>query len=359
MKNGSSVSKVVLVLLLFISGASADDVVNDEGRIDLFSAAKYEGYKEIIRLNQLLVAGADITGKDKDGMSAIHLAAKYNSDPKVIELLVDHGADINSIASADSRADGDDFTGTPLYYALCYNPNYKVVELLLDMEQRRTVPIYRMVACAARNPNAEVVNKLYDVLINELLLEASVNSNTAVMDKFMQEGANINAVYHGGSTSPLYAAIRANNYNGVEYLVRGGANLGARYRGRQSALLVAADNSMNNSTSKIISFLLNYGAYVNEIDENGNTALHLAVKRATEIYKSEYNTYPLSAIEELICNFADVTIKNFAGETPLDYARKHRENLSGEDNLSDEVIRILQRAETEYQNHLTEMQACG
>ena len=356
----STITKVILITTALCSISMAEEVVVPNKGIDIFAATKYEGYKEIITLDKLIGSGADINATNDEGLSLIHLAAKYNPNPEVIKLLVRYGADVNTIAGIKSNDIGDKLSGTPLYYALCYNTNIKVTELLLELQQQdKRYPVYNLMKYAVRNPNEEVVEIFECKLVNELFLKAAVNPNTAVMEKFRTVGANINDKYRDGQTSPLYEAVKANNMNGVKYLVFAGAYMEAKYEGRKSVLLAAASNEMNYNTSRIVSFLVNYGCYINDIDEHGNTALHLAVQRATSLYKQEYASYPLSVIKELVDNYANPAIENFAGETPLEYAKKHLKNEEGGVNLSDEVIQVLEQAEIDTKRRLLEMQACG
>lgn len=333
---------VVCIILLTHNNVYAENKVDINQK--MLVAAKYEGYKQIIELNNLLNEGADITATNEDGLSAIHLAAKYNTDPKVIEILIDYGANINQVALNQNLERDNPITGTPLFYALCYNPNFKVVETILKLQKELDInSIYSLVTLAARNPNIEIIDKMYELLVNDMLLESAVNTNRGVIDKFLKLGGNINTSYPGKVTSPLYVAVKANNLSGVEFLLETGVNLTTKYENNQTILLVAAGNNVNRNTGKIIYNLLVWGSYINELDNDGNSALHLAVKRATSLYRESYQAYPLNVIEQLIDLGADISLKNFAGETPLEYAKQHLMSNSDKKNLSSEVIQILKQ----------------
>lgn len=61
-------------------------------------------------LKSLFEHSADANISDKDGMTPLHLAAKF-SDVDVVKMLIDHGADINAVSI---------HRWTPLHYAICY-----------------------------------------------------------------------------------------------------------------------------------------------------------------------------------------------------------------------------------------------
>ncbi len=76
-------------------------------------------------VKKALTAGANAQlGNQSSDLPPLSAAASYNPDPKVIELLLDAGADINQVSGKENR--------TALHYALMTNPDaYSVVETLL------------------------------------------------------------------------------------------------------------------------------------------------------------------------------------------------------------------------------------
>ena len=60
------------------------------GRTPLMLAA-FRG--DIVAVRTLLLAGADVNGRDKDGDTALMFAA-YRGDAEIVSLLLDHGANI-------------------------------------------------------------------------------------------------------------------------------------------------------------------------------------------------------------------------------------------------------------------------
>ncbi len=125
---------------------------------ELCEAAK-DGRKKIFHIDLvtlLLDRGADVNGKDSDGWTTLHYAARYAHVVDVVTLLLDRGADVNAkdkyrdftalhhaaesghvdVAALliDRGADmnGKDVYGwTPLHYAV-ENEHADVADLLID-----------------------------------------------------------------------------------------------------------------------------------------------------------------------------------------------------------------------------------
>ncbi len=105
------------VPLLLKTGARADDAAGDGMTALLF--ASLGGRPETVAA--LLDAGASMKTRNRNGMTALLLAAEYNPDPRVTALLLKRGA---------SPADRDEHGRTPLMAAAARN-NADVVETLL------------------------------------------------------------------------------------------------------------------------------------------------------------------------------------------------------------------------------------
>jgi hypothetical protein len=99
--------------------------------------------------------GADVKAKDKDGMTALILAAGANQDPEVITTLVKAGADVNTQVSNGT------FKVTPLVAAAWQNANPEVVAALFkagaDLSRDGGMALG---VAAAYNPNSEMILEL-------------------------------------------------------------------------------------------------------------------------------------------------------------------------------------------------------
>lgn len=97
------------------------NIADEAGMTPLMVAAQYNTN---IRIFEMLVyEGAQIRAVNNVGQSALMIAAQYNTNPSVIRLLVDTGSDINAVDNEGHSA---------LMYAAQYNPNPHVLEILLS-----------------------------------------------------------------------------------------------------------------------------------------------------------------------------------------------------------------------------------
>ena len=120
----------------------------------------------------LVQAGADVNARDEDNYAPLHRAAQNNDNPDMIRMLLDAGAEVNAWASGFSIDWGWDYT--PLHLAVS-------------------------------------------------------NENPAVTAELLDAGANINAVSGSGSGTPLHqAAGKESNPAVVALLIAAGADVNAR-----------------------------------------------------------------------------------------------------------------------------------
>jgi len=104
-----------------LAGAGADPNVRaDEGQTPLHEAAKTNDNPAVIAA--VLEAGADVNVPAGDGWTPLHTAAK-EANPAVVAVLLEAGADVNARAR-----DGD----TPLHVAARWNTDPTVLELLVE-----------------------------------------------------------------------------------------------------------------------------------------------------------------------------------------------------------------------------------
>ena len=106
----------LLLLTLFAGQAGAANTKTE----DLLEIAGKAGPEEV---RQLIQDGADVNAEDKDGLTPLMHAAKYNSNPEVLRTLIGAGADVNA-----KNKDGL----TPLMLAAGNNPNPEVLKALLE-----------------------------------------------------------------------------------------------------------------------------------------------------------------------------------------------------------------------------------
>ena len=204
------------------------------------------------------------------------------------------------------------YSFTPLMY--CVNSREdteKIVSFLIQNganinSQNRYGTTALMYACCSQNRN-----------------ECNINAARILMNA----GANIHTKDNEGKTSLMYAAY-SHDSECVDLLIKNKADIDLKDKNKRSALMYACMGSnwglYSDINPDVLKLLINAGASINEIDEEGNTALLYAV----DVYRhsfdfcsddDEINIY--GAIKLLIDNGANVNIKNKDGKSALSLSR--------------------------------------
>ena len=161
-------------------------------------------------LGAALAEGLDIQSKEESGDSLLHYAAEFNSDPRLITLMLDRGAEIDALG----------WSMTPLHLAALKNVA-PVVALLLDrgadLMARARDSGYTPLHYAAENEDVEVLS---------LLLERGADATVA----------------NGSGTTPLHIATQSpGRESAVALLLEAGADPAARNRLRAACLGLTSD----------------------------------------------------------------------------------------------------------------------
>lgn len=91
--------------------------------------------------------------------------------------------------------------------------------------------------------------------IDRLFFQASLDGDTELMERLLDEGAIIDTKNRHGRT-PLIEAARRGNYEVAKFLIENGANINTRDNYDATALTYAS----RSGNSRIANLLLNYGA---------------------------------------------------------------------------------------------------
>ena len=316
-------------------------------------------------------------GLDAWGPWVLHNAASRTSNPTIIRLLLEAGADPNA---------PDDYGSTPLH-AAAYNDNSIVSSVLLDAgaqpnarDNRGWTPLHRAVRSENRltvsillDGGADVNARAYDEQGRFPLHLAAAQDDPMLVAMLLDAGADLDARDADGYTSLHWAAPNTGNVGVINALLDRGADPVAesndgrmplhsalRYRaepGYVSAILQAGAGetltplqlSVLQKDTPGVNRLLANGADPNKADRYGWAPVHFAVPLAgLEIVSSllaagadpDLRTLggatalhlaarqaPVAIVAVLLGEGADPNVKDNEGRwRPLDYAVIHQED---------------------------------
>ncbi len=204
----------------------------------------------------LLSSDAEVTVESEADQMLLRYAMMVRSGPEVIGLLLDHGA------GAAAMAAGGDYLGTPLHLAAMFNPDPLVLELLLERGEDAAVP----------GPLGRTALHLV-ALIGE--------AEPKAVRLLLEHGADVNAAAEEGDT-PLHYAASHSGPDIVRVLLERGADVGARDERMNTPLHAAVTDGYLSGAGRgiagpeVIGLLLEAGADANARSEGGGTPLHLA-----------------------------------------------------------------------------------
>ena len=225
-------------------------------------------------VNELMNAGADPTIKDRLGATWIHHAVGEGCSQKLLQAIIDHGADVNAT-------------------------NKKNVTTLMTACRVRNTGTINILINAGADPNcADVYGRTW---IHHAILANSKELLQAVIDY----GADVNATNKKNVTA-LMIASRRGNIDAVNELLNAGADptikdgLGATW----------IHHAVGEGCSKeFLQAIIDHGADVNAANKKNITALMLACKKGNE-----------GSINILLNAGADPNIADNDGYTCLHYA---------------------------------------
>ena len=280
--------------------------LNEESDISQLLTTNFSTNFELYQL--LLGNGAEIDAKNKLGQTPLQTA-----------VLANNIGFIRSIISAGANIEHEDSAGNTAIHLAVIENFIEIVEFL-----------------ARNNANINIANNSGDLPIHSASLTASADM-IGILVRF---GADL-TIRNNSGRSPIHLAVYSQNLQTAKALIDNGADVEIRDSNNNTALHYVAyagittelltDNSSDQSSSDaenqpgqandqaldlsdveiMIELLLESGATINALDNEGNTPLH----SATLIGHIE-------TIESLLLAGADQTITNNSGQTPLQLAEK-------------------------------------
>ena len=237
--------------------------------------ASRNGHFAIVQMLFTANPPADLELKDREGNTALLLAAQFGHD-EIVQLVVSQGAHLDNFNN-----DGN----TALIQA-CRHGHSEIVKMLITA-----------------NPPADL--DLMDREGNTALMLAASHRNDVIVKLLVSQGANLDKVNNNGNTA-LIQACRHGHFAIVKMLITANppAHLDLKDREGNTALISAAQFGHD----EIVQLLVSQGASLDEVNNNGNTALIQACRHGhSEIVQKLMTAYLP----------ADLELKDREGNTAL------------------------------------------
>jgi ankyrin repeat protein len=259
------------------------------------------------------------------GMTPLQYAAR-EGNVEVGKVLIAAGADVN--------APEPQHNFTPLLIAI-YNGKYDFASLLIenganvnDGSLYMAVELRNMDTYSNRPNPPEMDRTLTATDIIKILLARGADPNLVFEKKPPQIQTQGTVTVPAGATA-FYRAVKASDVTVMRMLLEKGANAGLAIKNGGTPLMLAVgggparaqeeevvDKAGRADLIEVMKIILDAGADVNAINDQDNTALHLAAQRGSD-----------RVVQYLISRGAKFDVKNKQGKTPIEIAPKRTAEL--------------------------------
>uniref|UniRef100_A0A8D3A7D4 E3 ubiquitin-protein ligase MIB2 n=1 Tax=Scophthalmus maximus TaxID=52904 RepID=A0A8D3A7D4_SCOMX len=301
--------------------------IKNQGKTALQVAA-HQGHMEVVKA--LLQANSSIEVKDEDGDTALHYTA-FGNQAEIARLLLSKGANVNLLNNSMC---------TPLHIAV--NKGFTdVVRVLTEhsadvnlQDSYGDTPLHDAIAKDFRNvieilvvvPNIDFTQQNHRGF--NLLHHAALKGNKLATEKILGRARQLVDVKKEDGFSALHLAALNNHREVAEILVKEGrCDINIRNNRNQTPLQLA----VTQGHTELVQLLVAEGADVNMEDEDGDTAMHVALLRPqlanvmlspTLSASGLLGNTELSVGAAMACFLAqegaDINYANHKGKSPLD-----------------------------------------
>lgn len=330
------------VALLLRRGADVNAKEHVLGETALIWAAG-ENHADVVRL--LVGAGADVNGTSSvlefprrtfgDGKSGRHTVLPAGGwTPLMYAARGNALAALRALAGAGADLNRTDPDGTTALVLAIINAHYDAAALLLEQGADPNVPdVTGMAALYAAvdmhtlsetpgRPSPQPSGELDNLAFLGLLLQAGSDPNQQLKERILTRVHQPGDPNLAAGATPLMRAAKKGDLAAMRLLLEHGADPRVRTDAQATALMYAAglgglgrfdeyDHTRGTEADMIeaMRLCLDHGADVNAIDENGQTALHIAVRERDK-----------RAVAFLAQRGAKLDVQDRSGRTPLDVA---------------------------------------
>ena len=262
-------------------------------------------------VEDLIKAGASVSGTDEDGYTPLHLVANAS----FAKVLIANGADVSARALQGE---------TPLHTA-CEHGNISIVKLLLD----NGANVHDVTS--GKTDRTEIGWTPLRFAVEFFSYYSNSNEERLQLVQLLHNhGEYLHTTAADGSTA-LHGAAQFGNEKLVRYLIDSGADACAKTTSGMTTLHYASKSTEPGDEvriTSIIDVLLEHGVELNALNQEGETPLLMSV--------SEINR-PVG-FSPAVCNVllekgAERTARNAEGKTMVDIVNDSHSWIFGEDGL--------------------------